>query len=170
MMNYWANLKGHNEEKHPTVKDLNPCWESLKAKDECFVWSSNKMAKEMGLQELKYSPVLYPMTPPWMFPPVILDLYIQDEIKRLKGIGNWADIVYERLSTMYKYFIAIFTDGSKDPKSGNTWYSFIIPELEISIRERTSDNLTVFTVEMLAILKALQWVEQNRVKMAVMLR
>ncbi len=50
MMNYWANLKGHNEEKHPTVKGLNPCWESLKAKDECFVWSSNKMAKEMGLQ------------------------------------------------------------------------------------------------------------------------
>ncbi len=60
------------------------------------------------------------MTLPWMFPPAILDLYIQDEIKRLKGTGNWADIVDERLSTMYKSFIDIFTDGSKDPKSGNT--------------------------------------------------
>lgn len=42
----------------------------------------------MGLQEKKYSPsVPYPITPPWMFPPMILDLHrpIQDEIKRLKG-------------------------------------------------------------------------------------
>ncbi len=58
MMNYWANLKGHNEIRHPTVKDLNPCWESTKGKVECFAWASSKIAIEMELQERKYSPTV----------------------------------------------------------------------------------------------------------------
>ncbi len=98
-----------------------------------------------------------------MFPPLIVDLHLQEEIKRHKGKGNWAEIVDDRLSSVYKSFIAVFTDGSKDPKSGLTGFAFTIPELKISIKERTSDHLTVFTVELLAILMVLQWVEQNKI-------
>lgn len=65
------------------------------------------------------------------------------------------------------FFYWIFTDGSKEPKSGNTGFAFVIPELKINIRERTPDHLTVFTVELLAILNAVQWVEHNKLKMAV---
>lgn len=164
MMNYWANLKGHNERRHPTVKYLNPCWESTKGKVECFAWASGKITIEMELQERKFSPTVpYPITPPWLFPPLIVDLHLQEEIKRHKGKGNWAEIVDDRLRSVYKSFIAVFTDGSKDPKSGLTGFAFTIPELKISIKERTSVHLTVFTVELIAILTALQWVEQNKI-------
>lgn len=93
----------------------------------------------------------------------------------MKGKGNWADIVDERLRTTHKSFIAyksfisllfIFTVESNEPKSGNTGFAFVIPGLKINITERTPDHLTVFTVELLAILNAVQWVEHN--KMVVM--
>lgn len=131
---------------------------------ECFAWTSGKIAIEMELQDRKFSPTVpYPITPPWLFPPLIVDLHFQEEIKRHKGKGNWAEIVDDRLRSVYKSFLAVFTDGSKDPKSGLTGFAFTIPELKISIKERTSDHLTVFTVELLAILTALQWIEQNKI-------
>ncbi len=69
-----------------------------------------------------------------------------------------AEIDY-RLSSVYTYFIAVFTDESNDPKNGLTGFAFTIPELKISNKESISDHLTVFTVELLASLMVLQWVE-----------
>ncbi len=73
-----------------------------------------------------------------------------------------AEIDY-RLSSVYTYFIAVFTDGSNDPKYGLTGFVFTIPELKISNKESISDHLTVFTVELLASLMVLQWVELSKI-------
>ncbi len=46
-MNYWVNLHGHSEDRHPTVKVLLPCWEKERSKQRCFAWNSDKEAREM---------------------------------------------------------------------------------------------------------------------------
>ncbi len=48
--------------------------------------------------------------------------------------------------------IHIFTDGSKDPKSGRTAAAFFIHKYNISISKRTTDHIQVFTAELIAVL------------------
>ena len=148
MMNYWTNLQGHSEDRHPTKKVLLPCWERERARRECFAWSSEEIAKVMTLKEKRYIPkVPLPVTP-WLFPSVSMDLYILEKIKIHKDFGNIAVLVEDRLQTVYQTFVQVYTDGSKDPSTGTTGFAFNITALEVSVKRRTSDNLSVFTVEM----------------------
>ncbi len=52
--------------------------------------------------------------------------------------------------------LQIFTDGSKEPESGRTAAVYI----KIKMAKRLSDHLSVFTTELLAIVLALQWIEE----------
>ncbi len=52
--------------------------------------------------------------------------------------------------------LQIFTDGSKEPESGRTAAVYI----KIKMAKRLSDHLSVFTTELLAIILALQWIEE----------
>lgn len=45
-----------------------------------------------------------------------------------------------------------------------TGFAFTIPQLNIFIKEKTLNNRAVYTVETLAIMKALQWIEHNKIK------
>ncbi len=58
MMNYWVNLQGHSEDRHPTVKVLLPCWEKERSKRKCFAWNSDKEAREMILSQKRYIPTV----------------------------------------------------------------------------------------------------------------
>lgn len=58
--------------------------------------------------------------------------------------------------------IWIYTDGSKDPQSGQTGAAFGIPKMGIKVQKRLSDQVSVFTVELMGIWLALQWVEETR--------
>lgn len=48
--------------------------------------------------------------------------------------------------------IQIYPDRSKDPETGEIGVAIYIPQLQISIKEITSDHLTVFSVEPLVII------------------
>ena len=168
MMNYWANLQGHSEERHPTTRVLFPCWESERAKRDGFAWSSVKVSKDMALDQLRYSPTVpLPVTPPWLFPAVAVDLSM---LKEQKEAGNISQLVEHRLSTMYQTAVPVYTDGSKEPETGRTGFAFSIPTMKVSIKRRTSDYLSVYTVEMLAIAAALQCVEESRIRGSSLLR
>ncbi len=54
----------------------------------------------------------------------------------------------------------IYTDGSKDPRTGTTGIGVYIPEFKISISKRLTSKLSIFTVEMVAIIIGLTWVEE----------
>ncbi|KAJ8333541.1 hypothetical protein SKAU_G00415490 [Synaphobranchus kaupii] len=61
----------------------------------------------------------------------------------------------------HQHKIFIFTDGSKEPET-----AFFIPHCEVAVKKRAvkkraSDHLSVYTVELLRILLAIQWVEEN---------
>lgn len=73
-------------------------------------------------------------------------MVVSPQIKRDKGKGNWADIVEERLRTTHKTLIPIYTHGSKEPKNGSTGFAFVVPDLIVTIKERTSDHLSLYRV------------------------
>ena len=71
-----------------------------------------------------------------------------------KGFGNTAVLVEDRLQTLYQTFIPVYRDGSKDPNTQRTGFALRIPTLKVSVKRRTSDHLSVYTVEMIAIATA----------------
>ncbi len=142
MITYLANLQVHSEDRHPTKKVLLPCWERERAKWDCFAWSSERAARAMTLSQRNYiSTVPLTLTPPWLLPSVILDFHIQEDMR--KGFGDIAVLVNERLHTLYHIFVPVYTDGSKDPHTGRTGFSVTIPSLNVSVKRRTSDDLSV---------------------------
>ena len=61
----------------------------------------------------------------------------------------------------YSEFTQIYTDGAKKPETRLRGFGVAIPAKGIGINRRTSNNLGVYTVEMLEVLVALQWVKKK---------
>lgn len=59
-------------------------------------------------------------------------------------------------------YTQIYTDGAKKPEMRVTGFWVAVPEKGTGKSRRTSSNLGVYTVEMLAVLVALRWVEKTR--------
>ncbi len=59
----------------------------------------------------------------------------------------------------YYSTVKIYTDGSKDPESGFTAAAVYIPQFKV-ISKSISDQISVFTTEIIAIFLALQWIEE----------
>jgi len=62
----------------------------------------------------------------------------------------------------YAEHLKNFTDGSKDPEGGRISAALYIPSKNIQIVKRLSDNLFIFTAELLAIKYSLGWVIGNK--------
>jgi len=61
----------------------------------------------------------------------------------------------------YSGRLAIYTDGSKSTE-GRVTSAFVIPELNVCFKYRISDNLTVFTSELVAIKLSLLWLLEQK--------
>lgn len=61
----------------------------------------------------------------------------------------------------YYGYVQMFTDASKS-SDGKIGVFYIVPEFGVKVGKRVNENLSVYTGEMLAILLALQWVEEVR--------
>lgn len=158
--NYWIHLRGHGD-NHPTKKVLQNCWEKERRKKESFGWTGDVIAKEMGVYEKEFaSTVVWTNKPIWTMENTKVDI----ELLIIKGCSRSTDIVseyYRYMDNMYKDSIQIFTDGSKDLQSETTGSAVYIPSHNVGINKRTSDSLSVYTVELYAILLALEWTEQS---------
>ncbi len=62
----------------------------------------------------------------------------------------------------------MYTDGSKSLETGKTGFGVFVPELGISMKKRTTDHLAIFTVELMAIIAALYWIEECGMKKVIM--
>jgi len=93
--------------------------------------------------------------PPWILPEATVDMSLMEK-KQDKSYTVDINLVQLHLDSYYQY-IQIYTDASKiTEKLG---IAFVVPEFNIKIGKRITDGLSVYTGEMLAILLALQWVE-----------
>ncbi|XP_037531102.1 uncharacterized protein LOC119408373 [Nematolebias whitei] len=152
-INYWINLKGNNPE-HPTLDILKPSWEKEKKETRSFGWIIDQKTKEMQI-----SPVVpLPTIPPWILPNATVDLTLMDKKKDRRFIFN-SYTVQDYINNYYNY-IQIYTDASRT--SEKVGVSYVIPEFNIEVRKRITNEVSVYTGEMLAVLLAVQWVEETR--------
>ncbi len=120
---------------------------------------TNPRAQE-GITEISVSPsVVIPNIPPWLLPMPQVDFHLQYMVKNEKTISKEV-IVQQYLDLNYSSMLHIFTDGSKDPTSGNSAAAVYIQRLQVNIQKRISNYVSAFTTELIAILLAIQWVEE----------
>lgn len=138
---------------------MDECWERGNINIKSFGWSANGEAKEVGIDEYEISRIVtLSGIPSWMFPKPIVDFQIQTELKEDKN--NQKNIIVQRyLDKYFSSWLQIFTDGSKDPVSGRAAGAVYIPKFQCNIKKRITDYVAVYTAQLIAILLALQWVE-----------
>lgn len=72
------------------------------------------------------------------------------------------------LHTLYHTFVQVHRDVSKDPHTGRTFFAVTIPSLNVFVKRRTSDELSAYTVEMMAIVTVLQWTVDLEIKKIIL--
>lgn len=91
--------------------------------------------------------------PSWFLPEPEVDLYLLKLLHSKKLSRDFASVYINQLQC-----IMIFTDGSRDPDSRKTGFGMYVENIHILQSVRISDNLSVFTSELLAILWAVWWI------------
>ncbi|XP_043998578.1 uncharacterized protein LOC122846005 [Gambusia affinis] len=140
---------------------LKYCWEYSKFHSNGFGWIINKWIKIYELEDkeiAQFNPIN--VSPSWIFPAVNVDIKLlkMKNDWNLKEIGVKTDIY---LRNSYYNYAKIYSDGSKNSK-GCVGIGIYISEFKIDISKRLSDQLSVFTAEMVAVIISLQWVEEVR--------
>ena len=153
--NYRQKIESNT--KHPIHAHIQPCWQFEYMKEK-------KCSKPFGLrsQELDYikcEPTSPPPIPMWTLslPKISTELSLQfnkgDNPNLLKQTS------LELICTKWKSKLHIFTDGSKDPRTGSCGASFWIPSFRVKQAKRLTNHTSSYRAELAAILLALYWIE-----------
>lgn len=128
---------------------------------ESFGWVIGDAVNEIGIGDMTVSPIV-PLSnvPPWLLGELEVDMHLL-EFKKQSSIDR--SQVSRYLGEKYSMFIKIYTDASKTDDN-RVGAAFIIPEINVMLNKRVNDKLSVFTGEMLAILLALEWVENSKTR------
>ena len=148
-LNYWVSLQGHSQD-HPTKDTLKPCWEKERKETKSFGWTVIQKATELEVDEFKCSPTVpLPAIPPWILPDATVDNSLLK--KKDKDIENiiHSQTVQPYINNYHGY-VQLYTDASKIVNKRGL--ALIVPEFQYKVGKRISDNLSVYTGEMLAIL------------------
>ncbi len=113
---------------------------------------------EYGLGEV----TLTSFTPPPVAPWTMLEPSVSTSVSKLISKSDFPHIIrsaaLEVIDQNYKHRLQIFTDGSKDPESGKVSAAFSVPSLKVNRKFRITDNVSIFTAELIGILRALSWI------------
>ena len=146
--NYRQKIESNT--KHPIHAHIQPCWQFEYMKEK-------KCSKPFGLrsQELDYikcEPTSPPPIPMWTLslPKISTELSLQfnkgDNPNLLKQTS------LELICTKWKSKLHIFTDGSKDPRTGSCGASFWIPSFRVKQAKRLTNHTSSYRAELAAIL------------------
>ena len=138
---------------------LQPCQEKERRQIKSFGWIIRDAVDEIGIGNMMVSPTV-PLSnvPPWLLGELEVDLHLL-EWKKENSIDRSQVSRYQE--EKYSMFTKIYTDASKTDDN-RVGAAFIIPETNVMLNKRVNDKMSVFTGEMLAILLALEWVENSR--------
>ncbi len=108
------------------------------------------------------STIVHSVMAPWKMKCPEVDWHLL-EIKRKEESVDLVGVFNDHITEVYKNYTQIYTDGTKNPETGITGIGVVVPARGIEVNRRTSNNLAVYTVEMVAILVALRWVEKTEI-------
>lgn len=161
-LKYYARCS--QNQKNPAKETLEDCVEyrakSQKWKNDTIPFGY-RVRKELTLNKLdkiqivKHNP---PTLPPWIIKTANTSCELKNKIDKGDDPNIIKTITLEHIDSKYKNFEKIYTDGSKDPITGKTACAFTVPKAKYVFHERCTDNISVYTTEMIAIFKALKWI------------
>ena len=105
--------------------------------------------------------VVWNVIPVWVIKTMVVDMKLLEIKARREGVDLVSEF-YAYEEAKYRDYVQLYTHGSKDPETGSTGAAVAVPSHRWGICRRTSNFLSVFTVEMYAILMALEWVGERR--------
>ncbi len=86
--------------------------------------------EEMGLNNTLFNEAVpLAVTPPWLFPLVLVDLIYRS--RDYRNITNMSGIIEDSIMTVYNEYTAVYTDGSKSMETGKMGFGVFVPELRI---------------------------------------
>ncbi|KAG5278648.1 hypothetical protein AALO_G00101240 [Alosa alosa] len=100
--------------------------------------------------------------PPWFFPQPAVDMAMLQLVHEEAEVESLSGYVQSYIRDTYHSFRDIYTDGSKDPESGRAGASIVVRGVGVGSFWRLTDEVSVYSTEIIAIAKALEWVEEAR--------
>ena len=97
--------------------------------------------------------------PHWTLEPLTIDITLKS-LHNKNFVAATKQLFLEHIYLNYDDFLHIYTDGSKTDYS--TSAAFYVHRYEIQQVTRLNKFLSIFTVELYAILKALYWISTKR--------
>lgn len=159
---YWVNLGGHGKELL-SQSILESCWEYTVKKGQGFGWNIGSWVQETGLRgELIAPAVPISPVPPWLLPQPVVDLSVLEYVQEEAEPEFLTEFVKSYIRDTYDSCMEIYTDGSKDPDTGRTGASMVVRGIGVSFFWRLTDEVSVYSTETVAIVKALEWLEETR--------
>ncbi|XP_048015377.1 uncharacterized protein LOC125247880 [Megalobrama amblycephala] len=121
-----------------------------------------RVAGEMEINEMAISPTVpWSVIPQWLLPQPKVDMSLLEKRDKDQGDGYNARMVQTYIQSHYFSYVLIYSDASKNIEN-RVGVAFTVIDFNVKVNKRISDNLSVYTGEMIAVLLALQWVEENR--------
>ena len=102
---------------------------------------------------------LIPQNPPWRHEKAVINMSLQTRVDKKMAPEQIRPLVRETIDA-YKNYTKFYTDGSKDER-GRVGAAFYIGKIGIQANFRLSDDVTVYTAEMVAIREALVYIKRN---------
>ncbi|KAI2646647.1 RNA-directed DNA polymerase from mobile element jockey [Labeo rohita] len=162
---YWSNLKSQDA-VHPTKKVIESCWEQGLMRYKSFGSTVTGLISEMGLYEYKcFARVIHPHIPLWIIPCPKVDLTLLE--MREKDGDKAMEVIRAReyINIKYGNNTLIFTDASRS--GGRVGVAVYVPKIQMKKKVRITDQLAVYTGEMMAILLAVQMIKEIEIREAV---
>ncbi len=132
--------------------------EIAKRSNEPFGFTVDRTVAEHGLGEVTLTSFAPPPTAPWTMLEPPISMSVSKIISKSDFTHEIRAAALEMIDRNYKHSLQIFTDGSKDPNSGKVSAAFSVPSLKVKSKFRITDNTSIFTAELIGILRAMSWI------------
>lgn len=157
MTNYWANLKGREEQHHSKVV-LQECWEQGRGQRASFGWACKKYAEDLGVINIKLSvTVVIPKAEAWTHSTPLIDMELLVLRKSERGTVNRVSVL---VIEHYSQSVQKYADRSKAPEHQTPGATFSVPERKSIGIECIPNNLGNCSV--LSALWTLHRIEENK--------
>jgi ribonuclease HI len=145
---------------HPSSDLLNDHWTNhygKKSSKNCSIYDKTK--KYFDQTKNKIEPLLKSKEELWTIEAFETDQSLAGLIQKSDPAIRCKTFALEKI-TSYDESLHVYTDGSKG-SLGQTAAAFCIPEIEITKGLRLTNDLSVYTTELIAIRESLKWIIEN---------
>src|SRR5215469_14499613 len=157
-INFACKIKAIKD--HPAKEVLQDHWTNHYGKEKTGEGSMfTKISPFFNQTAPEIQPAIPKSIPPWKHSDIKIDVELTKKITKADHLPLIMAFAAEKIEE-FKEHLAIYTDGSKSSE-GRVASAFYIPELNIQNSARISNNLSVFTSELVALKLALLWIKSS---------